>query len=449
MAEFIIMPKQGLQMTEGTIMEWLVGEGEEVIADAPLFEMETDKLTIAIDASASGTLLKIIHEAGAVVPITEPIAIIGDKGEDFSALLDSIGAPAAATVVAESAEPAQSEEAAIGTTAVKVPRTGRVFASPRAKMLAAEKGFDVADIDGSGPEGLVIEKDVLDYAANFEAMPGTKTAATPLARKVAELENIDINGVQGSGVRNKVVADDVRASASVSQAPVQMVAPLDEELIPIKGMRKIVAERMKQSLGEMAQANHRITVDMTNSVALREQYKAVGRKVSYNDIVLRCTAKALTEFPMMNSSWTSAGIVLKKYINMGMAVAIDQGLIVPVIKNIHLKSLDQISKESSELALKAKENRLQPEDYSGGTFTVSNLGMFDIDGFTAIINPPEAGILAVGKLAKQPVVSGDDIVIRMMMQLSLTYDHRTVDGAPAAQFLKRIKELLENPMLLI
>lgn len=445
MAEFIIMPKQGLQMTEGTIMEWLVGEGEEVIADAPLFEMETDKLTITIDASVGGTLLKIIQDAGAVVPITEPIAIIGDKGEDFSALLDSIGAPAAATVVAESAEPAQSEEAAIGTTAVKVPRTGRVFASPRAKMLAAEKGFDVADIDGSGPEGLVIEKDVLDYVLN----PVQKTAATPLARKVAELENIDINAVQGSGVRNKVLADDVRSSASVSQTPIQLVQQLDEELIPIKGMRKIVAERMKQSLGEMAQANHRITVDMTNSVALREQYKAVGRKVSYNDIVLRCAAKALTEFPMMNSSWTSAGIVLKKYVNMGMAVAIDQGLIVPVIKDIHLKSLDQISKESSELAAKAKENRLQAEDYSGGTFTVSNLGMFDIDGFTAIINPPEAGILAVGKLAKQPVVIGDEIVIRMMMQLSLTYDHRTVDGAPAAQFLKRIKELLENPMLLI
>ncbi|UYO62572.1 2-oxo acid dehydrogenase subunit E2 [Acetobacterium wieringae] len=445
MAEFIIMPKQGLQMTEGTIMEWLVGEGEEVIADAPLFEMETDKLTISIDASISGTLLKIIHEAGAVVPITEPIAIVGDKGEDFSALLDSIGAPAAAAAVAESAEPVQIEEAAIETATVKAPRTGRVFASPRAKMLAEEKGIDVADLDGSGPEGLVIEKDVLDYVLN----PAQKTAATPLARKIAELENIDINGVQGSGVRNKVLADDVRLSASVSQGPIQMVAPLDEELIPIKGMRKIVAERMKQSLGEMAQANHRITVDMTNSVALREQYKAVGRKVSYNDIVLRCVAKALTEFPMMNSSWTSEGIVLKKYVNMGMAVAIDQGLIVPVIKNIHLKSLDQISKESSELASKAKENRLQPEDYSGGTFTVSNLGMFDIDGFTAIINPPEAGILAVGKLAKQPVVIGDEIVIRMMMQLSLTFDHRTVDGAPAAQFLKRIKELLENPMLLI
>ncbi|MBI4856240.1 MAG: 2-oxo acid dehydrogenase subunit E2 [Acetobacterium woodii] len=445
MAEFIIMPKQGLQMTEGTIMEWLVGEGEEVIADAPLFEMETDKLTITIDASAGGTLLKIIHGAGAVVPITEPIAIIGEKGEDFSGLLNSIGAPAAPSVVAESVEPVQTEEASVGIAIVKAPRTGRVFASPRAKMLAEEKGIDVADIDGSGPEGLIIEKDVLDYVLN----PAQKTAATPLARKVAELENIDINEIQGSGVRNKVLAEDVRSSASVSQTPIQLVQQLDEELIPIKGMRKIVAERMKQSLGEMAQANHRITVDMTNSVALREQYKAVGRKVSYNDIVLRCAAKALTEFPMMNSSWTSAGIVLKKYVNMGIAVAIEQGLIVPVIKNIHLKSLDQISKESSELATKAKENRLQPEDYSGGTFTVSNLGMFDIDGFTAIINPPEAGILAVGKLAKQPVVIGDEIVIRMMMQLSLTYDHRTVDGAPAAQFLKRIKELLENPMLLI
>lgn len=441
MAEFIIMPKQGLQMTEGTIMEWFVNEGEEVVEDAPLFEMETDKLSITIDANTKGTLLKIIHEPGAVVPITEPIAIIGEKGEDFSDLLKSIGARADD----KKPKPVQVKKESIGAEVVKTPPTGRIFASPRAKMLAEEKEIDVANIDGSGPAGLIIEKDVLDFENNLVS----KTTATPLARKVADLEDIEIDNVQGSGVRNKVLADDVRLFASVSQVPVQMVQQDDEELIPIKGMRKIVAERMKQSLGEMAQANHRITVDMTHSVALREQYKAMGKKVSYNDIILRCASKALTEFPMMNSSWTNEGIVFKKYVNMGMAVAIDQGLIVPVIKNCHLKSLDEISKESSELASKAKENKLQPEDYSGGTFTVSNLGMFDIDGFTAIINPPEAGILAVGKLAKQAVVVDDEIVIRKMMQLSLTYDHRIVDGAPAAQFLKRIKELLENPMLLI
>ncbi|KNZ41012.1 2-oxo acid dehydrogenase subunit E2 [Acetobacterium bakii] len=447
MAEIVIMPKQGLQMAEGTIMEWLVNEGEEVTEGSPLFEMETDKLTITIDAGSNGTLLKILRGPGDVVPITEPIAIIGEKGEDYSALLNSMGAPPVAENVESENETADEVTVeSIKAEAVKVPRTGKVFASPRAKMLAEEKGIDYADVDGSGPEGLIIEKDVLEYAAN----PIQKTAATPLARKVAELENIDINNIQGSGARNKVLAEDVRASLSAGQTPVQTdVTQLDEELIPIKGMRKIVAERMKTSLSEMAQANHRITVDMTNSVSLREQFKAMGTKVSYNDIVLRCAAKALTEFPMMNSSWTEKGIILKKYVNIGMAVAIDQGLIVPVIKNIHLKSLDAIAKESSELASKAKENRLQPEDYTRGTFTVSNLGMFDIDGFTAIINPPEAGILAVGKLAKKPVVINDEIVIRMMMQLSLTYDHRTVDGAPAAQFLKRIKELLENPMLLI
>ncbi|WKY45051.1 2-oxo acid dehydrogenase subunit E2 [Eubacteriaceae bacterium ES2] len=444
MAEFIIMPKQGLQMTEGTIMEWLVDEGQEVVADEPLFEMETDKLTITIDASQSGTLLKILHDVGDEVPITQPIAIIGEKGEDYSALLSAAGAADADVTVSIEGQEAENAEESIAKTIEKT-SSGKVFISPRAKMLAGEKGIDYLQIAGSGPEGLVIEADILEYEKN----PVSKTAVSPLARKIAEQENVDLSSVQGSGVRQKVMADDVRAMTSGQQAQGAVIQQLDEEEIPISGMRKIVAERMKVSLTEMAQANHRMTIDMTNSVALREQFKAAGKKVSYNDIVLRCVAKALTEFPMMNASWTDQGIVLKKYVNMGMAVAIDQGLIVPVIKNCHQKSLDQISQESSQLASKAKENRLQPEDYTGGTFTVSNLGMFDIDGFTAIINPPEAGILAVGKLAKQPVVIRDEIVVRMMMQLSLTYDHRIVDGAPAAQFLKRIKELLENPLLLI
>lgn len=443
MAEIVIMPKQGLQMAEGTIMEWLVNEGEEVIEGSPLFEMETDKLTITMDAGINGTLLKILRISGDIVPITEPIAIIGEKGEDFTDLLNSIGS--LQNKVNEPTETEQLAEEAIQIKPAKPQRTGKTYASPRAKMLAEEKGIDYLDIDGSGPDGLVIERDVLDYIAN----PKPKIAATPLAKKVAELKNIELNDIQGSGIRNKILADDVRGAVFANQTSVQTVAQLDEELIPVKGMRKIVAERMKISLSEMAQANHRITVDMTKSVLLREEFKAMGTKVSYNDIVLRCVAKTLTEFPMMNSSWTEKGILLKKYVNVGMAVAIEQGLIVPVIKNIHLKSLNNIAKESSELALKAKENKLQPGDYTGGTFTVSNLGMFDIDGFTAIINPPEAGILAVGKLAKQPVVINDEIVIRTMMQLSLTYDHRIVDGAPAAQFLKRVKVLLENPLLLI
>lgn len=262
MAEFIIMPKQGLQMTEGTIMEWLVDEGQEVVADEPLFEMETDKLTITIDASQSGTLLKILHDVGDEVPITQPIAIIGEKGEDYSSLLSAAGTAVADVTASMESQEAENAEESIAKTTEK-PLSGKVFISPRAKMMAGEKGIDYLQIAGSGPEGLIIETDILEYEKN----PVSKTAVSPLARKIAEQENVDLGSVQGSGVRQKVMADDVRAMTSGQQAQGVVIQQLDEERIPISGMRKIVAERMKVSLTEMAQANHRMTVDMTNSVA--------------------------------------------------------------------------------------------------------------------------------------------------------------------------------------
>lgn len=214
-------------------------------------------------------------------------------------------------------------------------------------------------------------------------------------------------------------------------------------------MRSVVANRMKSSLDIMAQANHQVDVDMSAAVALRNDYKAMGEKVSYNDIIMRCTVRALTEFPMMNSSMTDEGIIIKDYVNMGMAVALVEGLIVPVIKDADLLSLSELSAVATDLASRAKESRLQPYEYTGGTFTVTNLGMYDITSFTAIINPPEAGILAVGKMEKRAVVRDDEIVIRPMATLSITYDHRIVDGAPAAEFLRRVKQLVEKPHLLI
>ena len=215
-------------------------------------------------------------------------------------------------------------------------------------------------------------------------------------------------------------------------------------------MRKIIAQRMKGSLLEQAQANHRMTVDMSSAVELRERLKAHDIKVSYNDIVLRCVAHALTEFPMMNASMTEDSIIVKHYVNLGMAVATDKGLLVPVIRDADRLTLQQIAAQSADLAKRTKGNALSPDELTGGTFTVTNLGMFDVDSFTAIINAPEAGILAVGKLQKQPVVLDDgSIGVKPLMQLSLTYDHRVVDGAPAAQFLRRVKQLLETPGLLI
>ena len=450
MAEIVIMPKQGLQMTEGTIMRWLAAEGDEVVKDEPLFEMETDKLTIAIDALHSGTLLKIIRGVGEVVPITRPIAIIGQSGEDISGLLNEINgtesvgsqplsvasAPAAER---EAAEPGGRDSAASGAV--------NAFVTPRAKMTAEQKKVDISQVPPTGPDGLVIERDVLSFA------DGTKVKASPLAKKIADLNGLEVGRLTGSGSHGKVMSGDVLEALAAKAESRRPAEAEDETLIPLSGMRKVVASRMKASLTEMAQASHRISVDMTEAVKLREWFKKSGNKVSYNDLVLRCTSVALTEYPMMNSSWSEDGIVLKKSVNLGMAVAVEDGLLVPVIKNADLMRLSEIAACSAELAKRAKDHSLRPDQYSGGTFTVSNLGMFDIDDFTAIVNPPEVGILAVGKLEKKAVVmeseDGEAVVIRPMMRLSLSYDHRVVDGAPAAGFLKRIKTLLENPLLLI
>lgn len=395
MGEIIIMPKQGLQMTEGMISTWLIEEGQPVKEGEPLFEMETDKLAITIDAAVSGTLLKILAEEGEIIPVADPIAVIGEPGENYEAILASGGSSASAAA-AEEQEPAPAAEKAAPAPSASVSaaapaETPRIFASPRARTRAAEWGIDYRRISGSGPLGMVVERDI------------------PAAKAPAETEH----------------------------------------RIPISGMRRIISQRMLESLNTLAQASHRLTVDMTAAAALRKQLQAADIRVSYNDIVIRCTAKALTEFPMMNSTMDEQYITTKDYVNIGMAVATDNGLLVPVIRDADLMTLPEIACISKDLAARTKENKLNPDELSGGTFTISNLGMFDIESFTAIINKPEAGILAVGKIEKKPVVQEDTIVIRPLMQLSLTYDHRIVDGAPAALFLRRIKQLLETPGLLI
>lgn len=396
----VIMPKQGLQMTEGMISTWLVQEGQEVKEGQPLFEMETDKLSITIDASASGTLLKILCDEGEVAEVAAPIAVIGEPGADYQAILN--GTSVNATEPQPAPVPA-TQSTTHSSTQVETPAVScveRTFSSPRARTRAEELGIDFKAIPGSGPMGMVLERDVLN-------------------------------------------------AKSMMKTVEQVTAPTGAKQVPISGMRRVIAQRMMDSLNTLAQANHRLTVDMSAAVALREQLKAAGVKVSYNDIVIRCVAKALTEFPMVNATMDDKFITLYDHVNIGVAVATDTGLLVPVIRNADKLSLPQIAVMSKDLAARTKENKLSPDELTGGTFTISNLGMFDIESFTAIINKPEAGILAVGKMEKQPVVINDQIVIRPRMQLSLTYDHRILDGAPAALFLRRVKQLLENPGLLI
>jgi len=379
MAQRIIMPKQGLQMTEGLITQWYKQEGDTVQEGEPLFDMETDKTAITIDSTASGTVLKLLFEEGDLVPIAQTIAIVGEPGEDYSALLSG-----------EETEEKKVEE--VAAPVVAVPETARVAASPRAKMRAQEKNIAITDVTGTGPEGLIIERDVLAF--------------TPAAAR-------------------------------------------EETVIPFDGMRKAISTNMMRSLTTMAQANHRMKVDMTENVRFRNKLKEAGIKVSYTDILIKAVTQALLQFPMMNANADAEKIVCKHFVNMGVAVAVEKGLLVPNIKNAEMLSVAQIHDQVASLAQKAREGKLTPAEYSNGTFTITNLGMYEIDEFTPIINPPEVGILGVGAITDTPWAVDGKLEIRPIMTLSLTYDHRVVDGAPAAQFLQYIKKLLQNPYLML
>ena len=452
MASVIIMPKQGLLMEEGTITKWLAKEGEQTTEGAPLFEMETDKLTITMDSTATGTVLKILHPEGDTVPITQPIAIVGQPGEDISGLLGD--APAATPRAAEKprASAAEAAPAAARVPAVEHAPGERVFSSPRARLRAEENGVDIAAVPGSGPDGLVVERDVQNYIAN-------QPAVTPLAANQARIQGIDLSGLTGTGPNGKITTEDLHiASAAVEPAPA--AEPIPGQLTrgtrteAMSGMRKAISRNMLTSKSTNAQTNHRMVVDMTAAVALRRQYKALGIKISYNDIIVRACAKALQDFPIVNASVDGSDIVYHDYVNIGTAVSVPGGLIVPVIRDADIIGLTGIAAKSAELIEKAREGRLTEADYHGGTFTVSSLGMFDLDDFVAIINPPESAILAVGKIAKTPVVVTDDegedqVVIKSMCALCLSYDHRIIDGAEAAKFLQKLKSYLQNPILLI
>jgi len=426
-------------MTEGTIITWLKKEGEEVAAGTPLFEMETDKLTITMDAEVSGTLLKVIRGEGEVVPITEPIAIIGAPGEDISGLVAN-AAPAAAEAEAPAA-PAAVEAVVEAAAAVQRAPGERVFSSPRARLRAEENGVDIAKVAGSGPEGYVIERDVKAYLA---AQP----AVTPLAANMAKAQGIDLAGVNGTGVGGKITTADLCCEPAVS-APVR--GSRSERM---SGMRKAISRNMLASKETNAQTHHRISVDMTAAMEVRKQLGAMGTKVSYNDIIVRVCAQALRDFPIVNASVDGEDIIYHDYANVGVAVSVPGGLIVPVIKDADLIGLKGIAQSSAQLIDKARDGKLTAEDYHGGTFTVSSLGMFGLDEFVAIINPPESAILAVGRIAKTPVVvtdknGNDEIVIKPMCALTLSYDHRIIDGAEAARFLQRVQTYLQNPALLI
>ena len=440
MAKVIVMPKLGLTMTEGTLSKWLKHEGEAVKEGEPLFEVETDKLTNTIEAAASGTLLKIALPEGGVAPCMEPVAVIGEPGEDFASLLGG-AAPAEEKPAAPAAAPAAS--------AAPARKPGeRVLASPAAKKLAKELGIDLALVPGTGPKGRVTEDDVRNYkpAAAPAAEPAEpKVKASPLAAKVAADIGLELKDLPAKG---RVMAADILAAVRKGGSAPAEEAPR-EEAVPMNGMRKAIARNMQNSHMTSPTVTFNLGIDMTELKRVREQLKAGDLKVSYTDILVKVVAKALTEFPVLNCSVVDDKIVYKHYVNMGVAVALDNGLVVPNVRDADKKGIAEISAEVKELAKKAREGGLGMDALTGGTFTITNLGMYGIESFSPIINQPEVAILGVNTIVEKPVVIDGEICVRPILNLSLTADHRVVDGSVAAQFLQRVKKLIECPALVL
>ncbi len=443
MAKVIVMPKLGLTMTEGTVSKWLKHEGDTVKEGEGLFEVETDKLTNTIEASVSGVLLKIVAAEGAEVPCLKPVAVIGEPGEDYAALLGG----------AAPAEPKAGAEAPAAPAAPAPARAPgeRVLASPAAKKLAKSLGIDISLVSGTGPKGRITEEDVKNYkpaGAAPSPMPedsGPKVKASPLAAKVAADIGVELKDIPAHG---RVLAADILAAVQGAGTGPAPAAPR-EEAVPMNGMRKAIANNMLNSHMTSPTVTFNLGIDITELKRLREQLKSDDVKVSYTDLLVKIVAKALTEFPLLNCSVDGNKIIYKHYVNMGVAVALDNGLVVPNVRDADKKTLSEISAEVKELAAKAREGRLPMDALSGGTFTITNLGMYGIESFSPIINQPEVAILGVNTMEDKVVVVNGEICVRPIMNLSLTADHRVVDGSVAAQFLQRIKKLMENPALLL
>ena len=452
----IYLVKVGMTMTEGMVSEWFIADGASVKKGEMLYSLETEKVNLDVDAECDG-VVKHIVEAGVVLAPGDVVGYIFASDETIPADFAS-----AAAVVVEVPQAAAAAVAAIDTP-VQVAATGddgRLKSSPAARRLASELGIDWAGLTGSGPGGRIIEADVTAASLSPMTTPVTGQApisgivnASPLARRLAAERGIDLSGIIGSGPQGRIVQADLEQSpvviAASRPAP---VGPKAGSTVPVRGMRKTIAQRMHQSLQTAAQLSMDMTAQMDDAVRLRGQllkeWEGVARP-TYTDLVIKAVAKALGQHPMMNSRFDDTEITLLREVHMGLAVSVPEGLLVPVIRNVHELNLKGIAQESARLAAAARVGTLGLDDYAGGTFTISALGMFGVNSFTPIINQPQTGILGVNQLFDGLSWDGDKPIKTKQMNLSLTWDHRAVDGAPAAEFLATVVEFLSEPYRLL
>ena len=472
-ATIIRMPKMSDTMTEGTIVAWHKKEGDTVKSGDVLAEVETDKATMDLEAYEEGTLLYIGVKEGEAVAVDAVIAVIGEKGAKFKVLLDGDagGNGAAAPAPASAAPDAGAASEPVGNaTAEQNPQAdlpanaatdlsyaggnetshadnGRLKASPLAKAIADQKGIDLKQIHGTGPEGRIVKADVESFSP--QSVPQAKPAAPAQPTAPAAAPTPQPAQAAAPAIP-PAQPEPVRRTDSGSDGTAAPVAAGDYEDVPLSQMRKTIARRLSESLFTAPHFYLTMEITMDKAMALRGQVNAASPvKISVNDFVIKAAALSLKQHPKVNSSWLGDKIRTYHYVNIGVAVAVDEGLLVPVVRNADQKTLSTIAGEVKEMAGKAKEKKLQPKDWEGSTFSISNLGMFGIDEFTAIINPPDACILAVGTIKQSVMFEGDVPKPVNIMKVTLSCDHRVVDGATGAAFLQTVKGFLEDPMKML
>ena len=447
MATPIIMPKFGQMTEESAIVEWLKKEGDQVAKGDILFTVETDKSVMEVESFEEGTLLKIAVKPGVSVPVQSTVGFLGKPGEAVPAV--AAPAPAApnkaehpGTPASGTARPKKVDQRAVPEAGappaptqvapLPVPLAPALFRiSPRAAALARDSVIDATRIKGSGPEGRVIEKDVRGY---LEAKGYSRLRISPAAKQLAAKENLDLLAIQGTDKSGRISVTDVERA--VAEKPKAM-----------SKMRQIIAQRLTQSVVTSPHFYVTVEVDMTDLVKFRAQLKEKGAPYSVTDFIAQAVVLTLKEFPGVNSSTDGKYTRWNSHVHLGLAVSLEQGLVVPVIRNADELTLPELNARSKDLAAKARTNKLAPEEMAGSTFTISNMGMLDVENFTAIINPGESAILAVSSTLKKPVVRDDQVVVRSIMKMTLSSDHRLIDGAMAARFINAIKQKLENTEL--
>lgn len=465
----VVMPKLGDTMEEGKILQWLKQEGDPVSKGDALAEIETEKVNIEVESFAAGVLRKILVPAGSTVPVGAPIALTGEAAEPLPAEF--------AGEVAQAAETMHAQGQAASAPEIVRPEPVAQPAAATAASAAREQAPETLQPLTSGNNGYAPHGANGRSAASTTAAP-TETGAegrvfiSPVARRMAAEHHLNIAQVQGTGPGGRIIRDDIELALQRQQAAPQPAAPTpqpvyapmpaasaggagDVEPVALSQMRKTIARRLQQSMQTVPHFYVTMVIDTTRLGEMRESLNeyAAGLpqpvKVSYNDLVVKAVAMSLTRMPEVNVSFDGEQLLLKKHVNIGVAVALEQGLIVPVVRDADKRTVLDIAQETRRLTEAARTGKLKPEEFQGGTFSVSNLGMFGVDEFTAIINPPESAILAVGAIVPTPVVRNGQVVVRDLMKVTLSVDHRALDGAVAARFLQELKRLLEQPMAML